>query len=79
MHMLWNRVANIMSTLQVLRLANRNVPNRDCNSISINRTAALIAHGMVMCYQFQRKMQNFTHTATCQQPYKIKLLLALYF
>ncbi len=33
--------SNIESTSQALRLANRNVSNRDCDSISINRTALL--------------------------------------
>ncbi len=35
--------SNIASTPQALRLVNRNVSNRDCDSISINRTAL---HGM---------------------------------
>ncbi len=35
--------SNIASTSQALRLANRNVSNRDCDSILINRTAL---HGM---------------------------------
>ncbi len=31
--------SNIASTSQALQLANRNVSNRDCDSISINHTA----------------------------------------
>ncbi len=36
---------NIASTSQALRLANRNVSNRDCDSISINRTALPLTPG----------------------------------
>ncbi len=37
--MLWN--SNIESTSQALQLANHNASNRDCDSISINRTGLI--------------------------------------
>ncbi len=36
--------SNIVSTSKALRLANRNVSNRDLNSISINRTALVLTN-----------------------------------